>query len=183
MKKGIVLLLTLALSFALFTACGEDKSTSNGTSGSSADMSEAPAYDTALLLKEIDAAVPVNTPKDLDETTLSLLMNVKMENVAAFSGKITALNNNTDRIVVIQAKPGKVDAVKADLEAYRESLIETSANYTEFAGEKIKAENGRVTAKGDYVVLAIVGDADKMLSDGPDAVYTAVDKAIDEAFK
>ena len=186
MKKILALMLAMALSLALFVGCGGDDPSSEGNSssqsGSSSESSALPAYDVEQVLEAIESAVPVSSGKEIDDDTLTLLMNVDMENVEAYAGKITQLNQNTDQILVIQAKPGKADAVKTELEARRQAMVDSSANYSEFAGEKVKAENGRVVVKGDYVVLVIVGDSQKMLDEGPDDTYKAVDKAIDEAF-
>ena len=166
MKKIFALMLAMALSLALFAGCGGDDSSSEGDSGSqsggSSENSSMPVYDVAQILEAIEAAVPVSSGKEIDDDTLTLLMNVDMENVEAYAGKITQLNQNTDQILVIQAKPGKAEAVKAELEARRQAMVDSSANYSEFAGEKVKAENGRVVIKGDYVVLAIVGDSQKL---------------------
>ena len=46
-----------------------------------------------------------------------------------------------------------------------------------------KAEAGRVVVKGNYVVLAILGDNEVIINDGVEKAYEAVDAAIDEAFK
>ncbi len=183
MKKLILFTLSLAMCFSLLTACGGNDDSSEPVESTETPSSTVTEERTAAdILTAIDTLVPVNTPKDLDEKTLSLLMNVNMENVADYAGKVTELNNNTDQIIVIQAVPGQAEAVKADLEAWKQAMIEQSANYTEFAGEGIKAENGRVIVNGDFVVLVILGDGDDMLAGGPDAFYKTVDAAISEAF-
>ena len=181
MKKFIPLLLSFALCLALFSACdGNDTSSTPDSITSEASITA--DYDVHEILSAIDSLTPVTEPKDLDERTLSLLMNVNMENVVAFAGKITMLNQNTDQIVVIQAVPGQAEAVAADLEAWRQANVDMSANYTEFAGEGIKAENGRIVVMGDFVVLVILGDGDDMLLNGAGAFYTEVDAAIEAAF-
>lgn len=184
MKKTILFALSLVMCLGLLTACGGDKEESSVPDESTETPTSTVETTQTVeeILTTIDTLVPVNTPKDLDEKTLSLLMNVDMENVAAYAGKVTELNNNTDQIIVIQAVPGQAEAVKADLEAWKQAMIEQSANYTEFAGEGIKAENGRVVVNGDYVVLVILGDGDDMLANGPDAFYKTVDEAITKAF-
>jgi hypothetical protein len=180
MKKTILLIMSIALCFALLTSCKTNDTSS--TPESTTPVSTVAEYDVNEILTAIDTAVPVSEPTDINEQTLSLLINVNMDNVVAFAGKITQLNQNTDQIIVIQAQPGMANAVAEDLAAWRQANVDLSANYEEFAGEGIKAENGRIVINGDFVVLVILGDGEDMLANGPDAFYAEVDAAITAAF-
>ena len=75
-------------------------------------------------------------------------------------------------VFVAQAKDGKVDAVKAELEAYKESL---SANdlYAEFADKVALAKDARIVTNGNYVAIVIAGIAN------PD--YAPIDTALETA--
>ena len=63
------------------------------------------------------------------------------------------------------------DAVKAELEAYKESM--SSTLYADFADKVAKAQDARIVVKGNVVVMVIAG------VNGPD--YSAIDTAIDGA--
>ena len=44
-----------------------------------------------------------------------------------------------------------------------------------------KAQNGRIVVKGDYVLLVIAGDNDRIANGEVDKVYAEIDKAINDA--
>ena len=79
MKKTLALMLAMALSLALFVGCGGDDPSSEGNSGSqsgsSSESSSLPAYDVEQVLEAIESAVPVSSGKEIDDDTLTLLMN------------------------------------------------------------------------------------------------------------
>ena len=72
----------------------------------------------------------------------------------------------------LQGQPAAVDAVKAELEAYKESL---SANdlYAEFADKVALAKDARIVTNGNYVAIVIAGIAN------PD--YAPIDTALETA--
>lgn len=181
-NKFLSLLLALALSCALFTACGGDSSSqgSSGDSSVSSGASTADEHTLRAILAAVEEVTPVQEGKEVDSETLSLLMNINMDNVEAYVAKVTQLNQNTDRVIVLLAKPGMAAEVQADLEAHRDDLIASAANYAEFAGEKVKAENARIAVRGDIVVLVVIGDSEAIQADGgPEAIYGPIDAALD----
>lgn len=82
-------------------------------------------------------------------------------------------NDQADCALVFaaQVKDGTADAVKAELEAYKESM--SSTLYADFADKVAKAQDARIVVKGNVVVMVIAG------VNGPD--YSAIDTAIDGA--
>ena len=74
-------------------------------------------------------------------------------------------------VFVAQVKDGTADAVKAELEAYKESM--SSTLYADFADKVAKAQDARIVVKDNVVVMVIAG------VNGPD--YSAIDTAIDGA--
>ncbi len=192
MKKLLSFILALTLCGALLAACGGGGSSSSSSSSSSSGQAssedsstgEIDNHELLAIIAKIEEAQPIQEGVEVDDQVLALLMNINMDNVAAYAAKVTQLNQNVDCIIVLQAKPGLAAAVGADLEAYRQAMVASASNYAEFAGEKVKAENGRVVTRGDIVVLAILGDGEAILEEGgPDAVYGPIDTAIDEALK
>ena len=74
-------------------------------------------------------------------------------------------------VLAIQAKSGCADAVKTELEAYKEAA--SSNLYAEFADKVAKAQDARIVVNGDFVVM-VIGSLN-----GPD--YSEIDAAIDSA--
>ena len=158
MKKIIAVLLTVCLCAAAFAACGKENASYNIN-----DVSAA-----------VEKAVTIETPIAFSEDDLKLDMSMDMANVEEYTGHRTGKNGAAGAVLVIKAKAGAADTVKAQLETYKQGQAAFLANYPEFAAAQKQAEQGRIVVKGDYLVLAIAGE-------GID--YTAVDKAIDEALK
>lgn len=167
MKKVLSVIMALALSACLFTACGGNETTAS--------------YDVNEVVATIDAAVPVAMAGDLTEEELTMMVGINAEDMTSWAGKYSMANVSADRLIVIEAAEGKVDTVKTALEAYRDNVAAQFELYLAPQYEKAKA--GRVVVKGNYVVLAILGDAIVVEDEGVDAAYAPVDAAIDEAFK
>ena len=94
-----------------------------------------------------------------------------MDNILGWAGDVT--NNQADcaLVLAVQAKSGMADAMKTELEAYKEAI--SSNLYAEFADKVAKAQDSRIVVSGDYVVMVIAG------VDGPD--YSEIDSAIESA--
>ena len=167
MKKVLSVIMALALSVSLFTACGGNEATAS--------------YDVNEVVAAINEAVPVAMAGDLTEEELTMMVGINAEDMASWAGKYSMANVSADRLIVIEAAEGKVDVVKTALEAYRDNVAMQFELYLAPQYEKAKA--GRVVVKGNYVVLAILGDAVVVEDEGVDAAYVPVDAAIDEAFK
>ena len=70
-----------------------------------------------------------------------------------------------------KSKMAPLTPVKAELEAYKESM--SSTLYADFADKVAKAQDARIVVKDNVVVMVIAG------VNGPD--YSAIDTAIDGA--
>lgn len=175
MKKSILYVAAAALALSLLSACGgaassvapsKAPSTAPSAAVSKAVSAAPPSVantneKVAAIFAKLEAVTPVNTPKAIDDNTLKLLMNVNPENVAAYKGQITQVNQNTDRILVIEAKPGKVEAVKQDLLNHQKDLVNMAAAYKDFADEKAKAEKAVIVTNGNYAVMVVNASAQK----------------------
>ena len=167
MKKVLSIIMALALSVSLFTACG-----GNETEAS---------YDVNEIVTKINEAVPVAMAGDLTEEELTMMVGINAEDMASWAGKYSMANVSADRLIVIEAAEGKVDVVKTALEAYRDNVAAQFELYLAPQYEKAKA--GRIVVKGNYAVLAIAGDNQTIVDKGVEEAYKAVDAAIEEAFK
>ncbi|MEG1447169.1 MAG: DUF4358 domain-containing protein [Ruthenibacterium sp.] len=158
MKKIFSTLLCLCLFATLTVGCGK----------SGAD------YDINKVLTDVEAATPIANPLAFNDDDLIYDMSIDKAMVDSYVGNRTGVNGASGAVLVLKTTSGNVDTVKAQLEAYCKSTAAFLANYPEFAAAQKQAEQGRVVAKGDYLVLAIAGE-------GTD--YAAVDTAITNALK
>lgn len=168
---------TPAVSESTAAVSSEAASTAESTEASSAE--EAPAAADEANTANLDAAVaaieavnPIANPRALDDFSVENELMLTMDNLVGYKGDVTNDQADCGLVFVAQAKDGQVDAVKAELEAYKESL---SANdlYAEFADKVALAKDARIVTNGNYVAIVIAGIAN------PD--YTAIDTALETA--
>lgn len=195
MKKMLSILCVAGLALTLLAGCGNSSSSSSAASsedtsavsseaaGSEAASSEAASSeDTAAaqeadteklsaIVSEIEAVNEVPNSIPLEEFALENDLGLTMDNILGWAGDVT--NNQADcaLVLAVQAKSGMADAVKTELDAYKEAI--SSNLYAEFADKVAKAQDSRIVVSGDYVVMVIAG------VDGPD--YSEIDSAIESA--
>lgn len=195
MKKMLSILCVAGLALTLLAGCGNSSSSSSAASsedtsavsseaaGSEAASSEAASSEDTVAAQEADTEklssivsaieavneVPNSIP--LEEFALENDLGLTMDNILGWAGDVT--NNQADcaLVLAVQAKSGMADAVKTELEAYKEAI--SSNLYAEFADKVAKAQDSRIVVSGDYVVMVIAG------VDGPD--YSEIDSAIESA--
>ena len=167
MKKVLSLIMAGVLSVGMLTACGGKE--------------ETPSYDVNEVLNTITTAVPIAMPGEIPESELEMIMGLSAEDYVNYAGQMCMAMVSADRVVVIEAAEGKIDAVTAALETFKQSAIAQFELYLPDQYEKAKA--GRVVVKGNYAVLVIAGDNEVIANQGVEEAYKAVDAAIDEAFK
>lgn len=157
-------------------ASSEAESTAESTEAvSSEDSAPADEANTANLdaaVAAIEAVNPIANPRALDDFSVENELMLTMDNLVGYKGDVTNDQADCGLVFVAQAKDGKVDAVKAELEAYKESL---SANdlYAEFADKIALAKDARIVTNGNYVAIVIAGIAN------PD--YAPIDTALETA--
>lgn len=190
MKKIFAVLCAASLALTLLAGCSNAASASGSGSDSSSavssdsqadapetDASEPASTETADMAKleaivaAIEAVNEVPNPMALEEFQLENDLLLTMDNLLGYKGDVT--NNQADcaLVLAVQAKSGMADAVKTELEAYKEAI--SSNLYAEFADKVAKAQDSRIVVSGDYVVMVIAG------VDGPD--YSEIDSAIESA--
>ena len=193
MKKMLSILCVAGLALTLLAGCGNSSSSSSAASsedtsavsseaaGSEAASSEAASSeDTAAaqeadteklsaIVSEIEAVNEVPNSIPLEEFALENDLGLTMDNILGWAGDVT--NNQADcaLVLAVKAKSGMADAVKTELEAYKEAI--SSNLYAEFADKVAKAQDSRIVVSGDCVVMVIAG------VDGPD--YSEIDSAIE----
>ena len=151
MKKLISALAAAALFATLLAGCGSGASSSASASSEAASSMASEAAST-------DAS-------STDDFSMENEMNLTPDNIVAFQGDVTNDQADCALVFAAQVKDGTADAVKAELEAYKESM--SSTLYADFADKVAKAQDARIVVKGNVVVMVIAG------VNGPD--YSAID--------
>ena len=167
MKKVFSVIMAGVLSLGMLTACGSKE--------------ETPSYDVNEVLNTITTAVPITMPGEIPESELEMIMGLSSEDYVSYAGQMCMAMVSADRVVVIEAAEGKIDAVKEALETFKQSAVAQFELYLPDQYEKAQA--GRIVVKGNYAVLVIAGDNEVIANQGVEEAYKAVDAAIDEAFK
>lgn len=163
---------------AVTSEAASEEASSEETIGESDSETESVASDEAntanldAAVAAIEAVNPIANPRALDDFSVENELMLTMDNLVGYKGDVTNDQADCGLVFVAQAKDGQVDAVKAELEAYKESL---SANdlYAEFADKIALAKDARIVTNGNYVAIVIAGIAN------PD--YTAIDTALETA--
>ena len=144
MKKLIPVILCCAM---LLAACGSsaDSAPAASESTSAAASSEAASSAESIIggadgetdiavsdeanTANLDAAVaaieavnPIANPRALDDFSVENELMLTMDNLVGYKGDVTNDQADCGLVFVAQAKDGKVDAVKAELEAYKEKF-------------------------------------------------------------
>lgn len=169
---------TPAASESTSTASSEAASSEEtviGGADSATDIVVSDEANTANLdaaVSAIEAVNPIANPRALDDFSVQNELMLTIDNLVAYKGDVTNDQADCGLVFVAQAKEGQVDAVKAELEAYKESL---SANdlYAEFADKIALAKDARIVTNGNYVAIVIAGIAN------PD--YAPIDTALETA--
>ena len=181
MKKLISALAAAVLFATLLAGCGSGASSSASASSEAASSTASEAASTdassteeATASVDLGAVVAVNevpNSRAIDDFSMENEMNLTPDNIVAFQGDVTNDQADCALVFAAQVKDGTADAVKAELEAYKESM--SSTLYADFADKVAKAQDARIVVKGNVVVMVIAG------VNGPD--YSAIDTAIDGA--
>lgn len=171
---------TPAASESTSVAASSEAASSEGTTaiGSADGPTESVVSDEAntanldAAVAAIEAVNPIANPRALDDFSVENELMLTMDNLVGYKGDVTNDQADCGLVFVAQAKDGQVDAVKAELEAYKESL---SANdlYAEFADKIALAKDARIVTNGNYVAIVIAGISN------PD--YAPIDTALETA--
>ena len=163
MKKALALLLTVCSLALLVTGCG----------------SSSKEYNLDDVMSAIEAVAPVPMAADIDDDFLTGMYGISMDDVVEYKGKYSNVNIMSDEILIVKAAKGKTDTIKAAFEARRQAKYDQCNMYLQPLADK--AQNGRIVVKGDYVLLVIAGDNDRIANGEVDQVYAEIDTAINNA--
>lgn len=155
MKKIISILMSILLVSTMLVGCSNGDKT-NEAGGLKGDATLSDVND------KIVAEIGIAMPEAVNDTTLTDIFGVNKDNVEEYAGQMSMVMTSSDTFLIVKAKEGKVEDVKAALEARRETIIQ--AQY--LPAEIEKANAGKVYVNGNYVALMVLGDT--MVEDGQD---------------
>ena len=165
MKKVISFVLAAVMALSM-VACGGGE--------------EAASYDVAAVAKTIEDANPIRMSTPIAQDYIDFI-GLSEDMYEDYAGSYCPITPGVDVIMVVEAKEGKVEDVKAKLEQRKAEIVAANENYVGSLLEK--AKEGRIVVKGNVVVLVIAGDEMVVEDQGVAKAYEPVDAAIEEAFK
>ncbi len=98
--------------------------------------------------------------EDISTDTLKNYFQVNTENVEKVVGKVPLMNVHSSLYVIIQAKEGKANEVKEDLNEFLKGYEELWSRYLPDQYEYV--QNRKFDVIGDYVYLIIAEDSGKL---------------------
>ena len=96
----------------------------------------------------------------LDAETLETLYGITPDMYEEALGEVPMISAQVDTLIIVQAKEGRSDDVKAALENYRTTQLEEGMNYPMNVP---KIEASEVVVYGDYVCYVMLGVIDNAI--------------------
>ena len=92
----------------------------------------------------------------VDDTTLQEKFHITSDMAESYKGSIAGMMTNCDELLVVKAKDGQIDAVKAALE---QALADQKAAFEWYGvmGNPERLAAAKVVISGNYAALLIVG--------------------------
>lgn len=94
---------------------------------------------------------------DVTMDLIDTYFGINRENVVNAAGKIPSMNVHSSMYIIIEAKDGKAEDVKAELNTYAENYEQMWSTYLPDQYELVK--NRRLGSTGNYVYLIIAENA------------------------
>ncbi|MBD7916494.1 DUF4358 domain-containing protein [Clostridium sp. Sa3CUN1] len=120
--------------------------------------SKSPSLKEGISVKDVVNNVvekaPMQMPMELDDTTVSDLTTINLDDVEEYAITKAMIMNSADITAIVKAKDGKVESVKAALQ----EMLDTEKNNAYLPDQKEKVENAVLVEKGNYVILLINAD-------------------------
>lgn len=135
----------------------------------------------AVLARHIGAKSAVANPYEMTLSELGDAYGIDTSGIASFKGEQAMMMTNCDMLLVAEARPGQVKAVKAELEKILESRIAQFEWYA-VMGNAERCSAAKVVTRGDFAALIMVGVYDNETYDCAGDVSAAV-KAFNKAAK
>ena len=123
---------------------------------------EAKTIDIVAVGQTLANSTPFNEMSTTDITTelLGSLYGINTDNVEKVSGKMPMMNVQASMYVLIQAKEGTVDTVKAELDNYAKQYEEQWSTYLPEQYELV--QNRKIGTVGNVVYMVIAENAETL---------------------
>lgn len=138
------------------------------------------AIDAAFRSKYGDGPI-VNSPYSVDDTSLTELFHLNSDQVESYCGMMAGMMTNCDELLVVQAKDGKVNEVKAALEQRLSEQKDSFAHYPVMFND-VRLDDAKVVVKGNYVALLIVGVITDEINEAGEVDFTGDVEMAENAF-
>ena len=146
MKKLLVSALIAIMVGATLTGCG-DKNVGNGSS-----VEQTSSVSAKEVVEKLGEEGYVRMPAEIDDTMANEIYHLNLDDVVDYGILVPGITAQQDEIIVVKAKEGKVDAVKASLEEHLKDLLSQRLYPTYMEA----AEEAKVEVNGDLVSLFIL---------------------------
>jgi len=148
MKKILFGVIAIVMALAVFAGC----------SAPAKEDAPAASYDYTAedIAEAIRGAYGANYLPDaqLDETMLSDMFGINAEDCESFVAEMPMIGVHPDKLIVIEAKEGKADAIEETLNSMRDTLI---ADTMQYPMNIAKINASVVLREGNYVVFMLLG--------------------------
>lgn len=118
------------------------------------------AMSAAVLNRHKDASSLMPMSMELDGSTLADAFGIDTDQLVSAKGEMAMMMTNCDMMLVVEAKSGKVSAVKSQLEKALQSRIEQFEWYA-VMGNSERCSAAKVVSRGNFVALVMVGLANE----------------------
>ena len=145
MKKILVSALIAIMVGATLTGCGK------ANNGNNQSVEQGTGQTSSVSAKEVVEKLSEEElfmmPTMVDDEMAKDIYHLNLEDIVDYGILVPGVTAQQDDIIVVKAKEGKVDSVKASLEEYIQDLL---------AGHLEAAENATIEVNGDLVSLFIL---------------------------
>ena len=146
MKKVLVSLLVAAMVGATLTGCGSKEQ------GNGSQVEQGSSVSAADVVAQLKEYIPM--PMDATEEEAKDIYHLNLDDVESYGIAITGRSPGVGFAMVVKAKEGKVDAVKASVD----QVLADRVGAAFYPDEKEIAEKAKVEVDGNYVSLLIFHD-------------------------
>ena len=152
MKKILVSTLIAIMIGATLTGCG-NKNTGNSSSTEQSEQQKA-SVSAKDVVEKLNEKEYVRAAAEIDDTMASEIYHLNLDDIEDYGILETQISPGPGFIMVVKAKDGKVDDVKASVE----QVLQDKVGNAFYPAEKEIAESAEVKVDGNLVSLFIESD-------------------------
>lgn len=154
MKKLLVSTLIAVMVGATLTGCGNNDKQNNTAQDSQQEQSQASSVSAKEVVEKLNEEGYVRMPAEIDDNMAKDIYHLNLDDIEDYGILETQISPGPGLIVVVKAKEGKVDAVKASVE----QILQDKIGNAFYPDEKETIEKAKVEVNGDIVSLLILNE-------------------------